>query len=117
MRQLPALPATPRDEVSSTDDKDKPPLRHRRRNIKSGMDRTGATTVLKKITWPHEVVYTSAGKPALYQDMTVPQFDHRYLLIMDSKEADIRVQMASHLKALMSDAQLYGLYTGCGSTS
>ena len=27
---------------------------------------------------------------------------------MDSEEVDIRVQMPSHLKALMSDAQLYG---------
>ena len=74
----------------------------------SVMDRTGAATVLKKITWPHEVVYTSAGKPASYQDMSVPQFMYGYLLVMDSEEADIRVQMDSHLKALMSDAQLYG---------
>ena len=36
------------------------------------------------------------------------QFVYGHLLVMDSKEADIRVQMASHLKALMSDAQLYG---------
>ena len=31
-----------------------------------------------------------------------------YLLVMDSEEADIRVQMASSLKGLMSDAVLYG---------
>ena len=43
-----------------------------------------------------------------YQDITVPQFVYGYLLVMDSEEADIRVQMASHLKALISDAQLYG---------
>ena len=106
MRQLPALPATPRDEVSSTDDEDEPAPRRRRRNIKSGMDRTGTTAVLKKITWPHEVVYTSAGKPAAYQDLTVLQFVYGYLLVMESEEADIRVQLALHLKALMSDAQL-----------
>ena len=72
------------------------------------MDRTGSTTVLQKITWPHKVVYTSAGKSTSYQDMIVPQFVYRYLLVMDSEEANIRVQMASHQKALMSDAQLYG---------
>ena len=71
------------------------------------MDRTGATTVLN-ITWPHEVVYTSVGKPASYQLMSVPQFVYGYLLVMDSVEADIRIQMASHIKGLMSDAQLYG---------
>ena len=72
------------------------------------MGRTGATTVLNKITWLHNVVYTSAGKPTSYQDMSVPQFVYGYVLVMDSEEADIRVQMASHLKGLMSDAQLYG---------
>ena len=69
------------------------------------MDRT--TTTLKKITWPHEVVYISACKPASYQDISVPQFVYGYLLLMDSEEADIRVHMASHLKSLMADAQLY----------
>ena len=72
------------------------------------MDRTGASTVLNNITWPHEVVYSLAGKPASYQDMSVPQFVYEYLLVMDREEADIRVKMAPHLKGLMSDAQLYG---------
>ena len=63
------------------------------------MDRAGATTTLKK---------TSAGKPASYQDMTVLLFIYGYLLVMDSEEEDIRVQMTSYLKSLMSDAQLYG---------
>ena len=86
------------------------------------MDRTSATTTLKKITWPHEVVYTLAGKPASYQDMAVLQLACGYLLVMNSEMA-IRVQMVSHLKALMSNAQLYGwertrgLSTGCCSTS
>ena len=75
---------------------------------KEGMDRTGATTVLNTITWLHEVLYTLDGKPTSYQDMSVPQFVYGYLLVMDSEEADIRVQMASHLKGLISDAQLYG---------
>ena len=58
MRQFPALSATPGDEVSSTDE-DEPAPKCRRRNFKSGMDKTGTTTVLKKITWPHEVVHIS----------------------------------------------------------
>ena len=77
-------------------------------NLKSGMERTRATTVLNKITWLHEVVYTFNGKPTTYQDMSVPQLLYQYLLVMDSEEADIRIQMASHLKGLMSDAQYYG---------
>ena len=54
MRQLPTLPATLRDEFLALMMSYEPSQRRRRRNIKSGMDRTGATTVLKKITWPHE---------------------------------------------------------------
>ena len=68
MRQLPDLPGTPGDMDSPTDDEAEPAPRHRRKMLKSGMDRTGATTIPKKITWPHEDVYTSAGKPTSYQD-------------------------------------------------
>ena len=76
MMELPVLPSTPGGEDLSTDDEDKPAPRCRRKMLKSSMDRTGATIILRKITWPHEVVYTSADKPASYQDMSVPQFVH-----------------------------------------
>ena len=95
--QLPALTATPGYEVSTTDNEDEPAPRRRRRNIKSGEDRIGTTTILNKVTSPHEVVYTSAGKPDADQDLRVLQFVYGYLLVMDSDEADIRVHMASHL--------------------
>ena len=77
----------------STDDENELAPRHRRKMLKSGMDSTGATTILKKITWPHEVVYASAGKPASYQDMSVHQFVYGFFLVMDSEEVDIKVQM------------------------
>ena len=34
---------------------------------------TADTTVLRKIIWAHEVVYTSAGQPAVYEDYQQPQ--------------------------------------------
>ena len=34
--------------------------------LKSGLDRTGVTMVVKNISWPHKVVYSSAGNPATY---------------------------------------------------
>ena len=55
------------------------------------MDRSGVTTVLNKITYPHVVVYTLASKSTSYQDISVPQFVYRYLLVMDSEEDAIRV--------------------------
>ena len=115
MRQLPTLSGTTADKDSSSDDEDQPALRCRCKILKSVMDRTGATPVLNKIPWPYEVVYTSDGKPASYQDISIPQFIYGYLLVMGSEEADIKVRMASHLKHLMSDAcpSLWlGLYQG-----
>ena len=71
------------------------------------MDRSGGTTEIK-VTWPHKVVFTSAGKPASYQDISIPQFVHEYMIIMEDEEVAINERMASHLKEQMSDAELYG---------
>ena len=53
--------------------------------MKSVMDRTGVTTVIHKVAWTHEVVYTSAGKSASYQDNSIPQFVHGYMIIMEGR--------------------------------
>ena len=75
---------------------------------KSGLHKTGATIVLNKVTWPHEVVHTLAGKPAAYQGISIPLFVKGYLIVMDTEEGLVRQKMVAHLKNLMSDAQLYG---------
>ena len=67
--QLPAIA----EEGSTSEDVDQPAPRRKRKHIKSGMDRTGAIPVVNKVTWPHQVVYTSARKPASYQ-IYVPHF-------------------------------------------
>ena len=46
----------------------------RKKPLKSGMDRTGATTVVKYVTWPHEVMYMATRKPTAYQDFSIPLF-------------------------------------------
>ena len=97
MRQLPAFSGATANEELSSDDEYQSAPRRRHKNLKSGMDRTGATTVINKVTWPHEVVYTSDGKSASYQDISVPQFVYGYMIVMDSEEADIKVKMAAHL--------------------
>ena len=50
------------------------PITHRCRPLKSGLDRTGVTMVVHNINWPHEVIYSSAGTPAVYQELLVPTF-------------------------------------------
>ena len=76
--------------------------------MKSGMHSTRATMVLNKVTWPHEVVYTSVGKPATYEDISIPFFVQGYIITMEREEGPIGEKMATHLKELMSDAELYG---------
>ena len=52
---------TPRNgntyDVNPLDDEVHLPPR-RENNLKSGNEMTGASTVIHKVTWPHEVVYT-----------------------------------------------------------
>ena len=107
MKLLPAILRATADKDLLCDDKDQPAHRRRHKNLKSGMDRTGITTVINQVTWLHEVMHTSDGKPASYQDISVPQFVYGYMIVMDTEEVDIKVKMAAHLKDLMSDAQLY----------
>ena len=76
--------------------------------MKSGMHRTRETVVLNKVTWPHEVVYTSVNKPATYEDISIPLFVQGYIITMEGEEGPIRQKMATHLNELMSDAELYG---------
>ena len=72
-----------------------------RKHLKSAM-------VLNKVTWPHEVAYTLAGKPAAYQDILTHLFIQGYFIVMDTEEELIRKKMITHLKDLMSNAQLCG---------
>ena len=84
MRQVTAYTGTTTEWDTTSDDEEEQPAPRWRRPLKSGLHRTGATTVLNKVTWPYEVVYTSAGKPATYQDISIPLFVHGYLIVMAS---------------------------------
>ena len=75
--------------------------------------------MVRKVTWPHEVVYISEGKPASYQDISVFLFVQGYLITMDSQDTTNKDRMAEHLKDLVSDATMYVWYgpgpsTVCG---
>ena len=36
------------------------------KGLKSGNPRTADTSILRKVVWPHKVVYTSTGRPGKY---------------------------------------------------
>ena len=64
--------------------------------------------VVKRVTWPHEVVYSAAGKPAAYEDLSIPLFIKGYRIVMKGEEGAIKDKMATHLEELMADTELYG---------
>ena len=82
-RATPSMQDT--NDKNPSDDKKHPPPR-RGSNLKSGIDRTGASMVIHKVNWLHEVVYTSEGKPASYQDLSIPLFIQHFLIIMESED-------------------------------
>ena len=69
------------------------------------MHRTGATIVIKCITWPHEVVDPVAVKPAAYEELSMASFIQGYLIVMRG-ETVIKDKMAIQLEELMSDSDL-----------
>ena len=77
--------------------------------------------VVKCNTWPHELQYTTAGKPVAYQHLTVSSFvqRYRYLIIMKLEDRAPRKKMTQHLEELMGDIDLYGwsMSVLCGSTN
>ena len=46
--------------------------------------------VVKNITWPHKVVYSSTGKLATYKDLSVPLFVQGYLIVMTTVDIKLR---------------------------
>ena len=72
------------------------------------MECTGATQVKKRINWPHEGVFISDGKSAVYGDPTLAVFVRGYLMVL-GMEMDTRVKayMSQHQEDVMQDTDLY----------
>ena len=70
---------------------------------------TANCTVLEEVTWPHKVMFTAEGKPAVCGELSVMAFVRGYLIVMDSQTQDIKTLMDSHLQNLMEDGEAYGL--------
>ena len=62
----------------------------------------------KCVTWQNEVVYAADGKPAVYDEISVPFFIQSYLIDMEAVKESVRTQMSAHLTDLMLDSQLCG---------
>ena len=74
----------------------------------SGKLRTADNTVVNQITWPHELIYTPAGQPAVYEYVSPMMFVNGYLEVLARVEQDTKVQMLSHWQELMTDGEACG---------
>ena len=66
--------------------------------------------VVHSITWPHEVVYSSVGKPAVYQELSVPTFMQGYLVVMHCQDTKNQGYYDSPLRRF--DVRLRPLWVG-----
>ena len=63
------------------------------------------TMVLHKITWPHELVYTTEGQPIAYDNLSVVLFVSGYLAVIEKEMDFIKPLMAQHLQELVTDTE------------
>ena len=67
--------------------------------------------VLKKVTLPHELVYTTGGQLATYEELSLPLFITGYLAVMETEMPALQPVMDKHLTDLMAYTEVYGWLT------
>ena len=81
-RQAPLLVESFTDESEMDQKPDQ--RKKRQKGLKSGKVRTADSTVVKRITCPHELVYNSGGESVTYDPISMPQFVTGYLSVLDT---------------------------------
>ena len=107
MREQPSYNEATSEDDTTSDEEEQQICRGKKWGLKSGMHHTVATSVVRKVTWPPEMVYMAEGKPAAYQDISVPLFVQGYLIIINTQDSSVKRKMGDHLKDLMADAEMY----------
>ena len=69
------------DDDSASDEEQTTPT-WKRKGLNCGKLHTADTLVLKRIIWPHKVVYTSTGQPVIYKGKSSIVFVNGYLTVM-----------------------------------
>ena len=91
------------DEVTSP----QPKKHHRPSSVVLGQ----LTKLVKQITWPHELIYTQASLPAVYEDLSPMSFVNGYLELLVMVKDDTRVDAVSPTGI---NGQQRGLQMACG---
>ena len=81
--------------------------RKRHKNLKSGKSRT-TDSIVKQITWPHKLVYTSGREPAVYEQLSMSLFVSPYMTAFHTVKSGVTEMLLKHLRELMTDVSTYG---------
>ena len=79
-----------------------------KKHLKSGKLRTDNSLVVPHVVWPHELVYTAEGQPAVYDTISVPLFISGYMQAMEVEKPALKPLIAAHFVELMRNTELYG---------
>ena len=63
--------------------------------------------MVKRITWPHELMYTSGGEPAAYEHLSMLLFMSGYVAVLATVNSRVKEVILKHLRELMADASTY----------
>ena len=80
------------NDESDVKEEAQPQLR-RRTKLTSGKLRTMDTTAVKEVLWPHELVFTPDGQPAIYESLSSMAFVNGYFSTMALQKDTIRNKM------------------------
>ena len=83
-------------------------VQHKHKTIKLGKVCKADSTVVRRITWPHELIYTARGQPVVYEQLTLPIFLTDYLADVDTMKLGLKEANLKHICELMVDADTYG---------
>ena len=64
--------------------------------------------MIHHVKWPHEMVFSSQGQAAMYEDMFLVLFTNGYLAVVADEGASIKEYMLGHLQELFEDVEVYG---------
>ena len=102
LRQAPLLADISTDDSGT--DQEPAHRRKKGRPLKSGSVRTADFIVIKRITWPHELVYALPGEPMTYELISMSQFVTDYLSVLDM----VKALEKQCIKEMMANTSMYG---------
>ena len=71
-------------------------------------------TVIKHITWSHELIYTTSGQPAIYEELSAMYFVNGYLAVTVVESEENKPLMLADLQELMENGRhMDGTGAGC----